>query len=145
MRACTDTRDHAAAWNLADSCSHKPSPQPHGHPTQQCTCLCTARAAVSDPYTRLAMTCPALTVPFIRFYARRNKNPDLSGERIGPFFSHLAPRTALSSRGSDAKYLQEEAAVVHSTCVYRTIIRTEFRNSTGGKWGKKKKNSFPGG
>lgn len=138
MHACTDTLDHAAAWTLADSCSHKPSPQPHGHATQQCTRLCAGRAAASDSYTRLAMTCPALTVPFISIHTWRNNNHDLLVNGLDQFFFTFGSQTALSSRVSDARYLQEEAAALqYSTCVYRTIIRTEFPNSTGGKWKKK--------
>lgn len=140
MHACTGTLDHAAAWTLVDSCSHKPSPQPHGHATQQCTRLCAGRAAASDSYTRLAMTCPALTVPFISIHTWRNNNHDLLVNGLDQFFFTFGSQTALSSRVSDARYLQEEAAALqYSTCVYRTIIRTEFRNSTGGKW---KKNAF---
>lgn len=86
--------------------------------------------------TRLAVTRPALTLPVISIHTWRNNNHDFLANGLAHyfFFFTFGSQTALSSHASHAKYLQEEAAALQcSTCVYRTIIRPEFRNSTGGK------------
>lgn len=100
---------------------------------------------MSNSCARLTMACPALTVPFVGIYPWKNDKILTYWRTDWPvFFSTFGSPAALSSRDSDAKYLQEEAAILQcSMCVYRTIIRTEFRNSAGGKW--KKKPSFRGG